>query len=238
MAPQGPHSSNELGNQQNQTSSREVLPLTPSLSSMIILPASEQSAGTSINKSSTEQRFPAKPSVRQDSESITTYDRSPNHDSVVLKLNSTRSEALEVFLNLKSDFHTYHHREVVHISYGRTSIDSLQKLYEDNKAQRDSCDLWNRWTRERFIAHCELIWPHTVSVADKTFFEAIHALHVQYDMSGSNVELQTLTDFMDIHRHYTHRTQEDNGKAIMILFGNPEKINPEKINCIRGSIRL
>ena len=33
---------------------------------------------------------------------------------------------------------------------------------------------------------------------------------------------------MNIHRHYTHRTQEDNGKAIKILL---DKINdPEKIN--------
>ena len=48
-------------------------------------------------------------------------------------------------------------------------FDSLQKLYEDNKAQRDSCDFSNRWTRERFIAHLELIWLQTVSVADKTF---------------------------------------------------------------------
>ena len=81
--------------------------------------------------------------------SITTYDRAPNHDRDVLKLDSTRSEALQVIVNLKSEFHTYHHREVVHISYERTLIDSLQMLYEDNKAERDSCDLWNRWTRER-----------------------------------------------------------------------------------------
>ena len=33
VAPQGPSLSNELGNQQGPTSSREVLPLTPSLSS-------------------------------------------------------------------------------------------------------------------------------------------------------------------------------------------------------------
>ena len=38
--PQGPSSSNELGNQQGPTSSREVLPLTPSLSSSLNLPAS------------------------------------------------------------------------------------------------------------------------------------------------------------------------------------------------------
>ena len=54
-----------------------------------------------------------------------------NHDRVVLKLNDTRSEALQVISNLKSEFHTYHHRE-------RTLIDSLQKLHKDNKAQRDS----------------------------------------------------------------------------------------------------
>ena len=142
-------------------------------------------------------------------------------------MDSTRSEALQVIANLKSEFHTYHQREVVHISYERTLIDSLQKLY-NNKAERDSCDFWNRWTRERFIAHLELIWPQTISVADKNFLEAIRDLNVQYDMSDATVELQTLTDLMDIHRHYTHRTQEDNDKAIKILL---EKINdPEKIS--------
>ena len=101
------------------------------------------------NQSSTEPRFPANQTIRQNSDSITTYDRAPNHDRVVLKLDSTRSEALQVIANLKSEFHTYHHREVVHISYERTLIDSLQKLYKDNKAERDSCDFWNRWMWER-----------------------------------------------------------------------------------------
>ena len=101
-------------------------------------------------------------------------------------------------------------------------------MYKDNKAQRDSCDFWNLWTRERFIAHVEVIWPQTVSVADKTFLEAIRDLHVQYSMSDTKIELQTFTDLMDIHRHYTHRTQEDNDKAIKILLeiiNDPEKIN-------------
>ena len=53
----------------------------------------------------------------------------------VLKLDSTRSEALQVISDLK----LYH--EVVHISYERTLIDSLQKLYKNNKAQRDSCGI-------------------------------------------------------------------------------------------------
>ena len=161
-----------------------VLPLTPSLSSSLTLPASEQSVATSTtNQSSTEPRFPANQTIRLKSDSITTYDRAPNHDRIVLKLDSTRSEALQVISNLKSEFHTYHHREVVHILYERTLIDSLQKLYQDNKAERDSCDFWNRWTRERFIAHLELIWPQTVSVADKTFLEAIRDLYDQYDMT-------------------------------------------------------
>ena len=133
-----------------------------------------------------------------------------------MKLDSTRSEALQVIANLKSEFHTYHHREVVHISYERTLIDSLQKLYKDNKAERDSCDFRNRWIRERLIAHLGLIWPQTVSVADKTFLEAIHDLHVQYGMSDATVEQQTFTDLRNIHRHYSHRTQEDNDKAIKI----------------------
>ena len=158
VAPRGPSSSNELGNQQGPTSSREVLPLTPSLSSSLTLPASEQSVATpTINQSSTEPRFPANQTIRQNSDSITTYSRAPNHDRVVLKLDSARSEVLQVIANLKFELHTYHHREVVHISYERTLIDSLQKLYKDNKAGRDSCDFWNRWTRERFIAHLELI---------------------------------------------------------------------------------
>ena len=163
--------------------SREVQPLTPSLSSSLTSPASEQSVATpTTNQSLTEPRFPANQTIRQNSDSITTYDRVPNHDRVVLKLDSTRSEALQVIANLKSEFHTYHHREVVHISYERTLIDSLQKLY------KDSCDFWNRWTRERFIAHLELIGPQTVSVADKTFLEAICDLYIQYDMSDATVE--------------------------------------------------
>ena len=47
-------------------------------------------------------------------------------------------------------------------------------------------------------------------------------------MSDAKVELQTFTDLMNTHRHYTHRTQEDKDKAIKIFL---EKINdPEKIN--------
>ena len=177
----GPSSSNELGNQQGPTSSREVQPLTPSLSSSLTLSAFEQSVATpTTNQTSTEPRFPANQTIRQNSDSITTYDRAPNHDRVVLKVDSTRSEALQVIANLKSEFHTYHHREVVHISYERTLIDSLQKLYKGSKAERDSGDFGNRWTRERFIEHLERIWPQTVSVADKTFLDAIRDLYVQY----------------------------------------------------------
>ena len=164
VALQGPSSSNELGNQQGPTSPREVLPLTPSLSSSLTLPASEQSVATPTrNQTSTEPRFPANQMIRQNSDSITTYDRAPCHDRVVLKLDSTRSEALQVIAKLKSEFHTYHHREVVHILYERTLIDSLQKLYKDNNAERDSCDFWNR--RTRGASHLERIWPQTVSVA-------------------------------------------------------------------------
>ena len=49
-----------------------------------------------------------------------------------------------------------------------------------------------------------------------------------YNMSDATVEQQTFTDLMSIHRHYTHRIQEDNDKAIKILLN---KINDsEKIN--------
>ena len=71
--------------------------------------------------------------IRQISDSITTYDRAPNHDRV-----STRFEALQIIANLKSEFYTYHHRVVVHISYERTLIDSHKKLYKINEAERDS----------------------------------------------------------------------------------------------------
>ena len=91
--------------------------------------------------------------------------------------------------------------------------------------------------RESFIiARLELIWPQTVSFADKTYLEAIRDLYVQYDMSDAKVELQTFTDLMDIHRHYTDRTQEDNGMATKIL---SEEINDlRSLIGIRGSIRL
>ena len=101
VAPQGPNPSNELENQQGPTSSREVLPLTPSLSSSLTLRASEQSVATpTTNQSSTEPRFPANQTIRQNSDSIITYDRAPNHDRVVLKLDSTRSEALQVISHI------------------------------------------------------------------------------------------------------------------------------------------
>ena len=81
-APQGPISSNKLRNQQGPASSREVLQLTPSLSSSLTLPASEQSVAIpTTNQSSTEPRFPANQTILQNSDSITTYDRAPNHDS-------------------------------------------------------------------------------------------------------------------------------------------------------------
>ena len=99
VAPPGPSSSDELG----PTSSKEVLPLTPSLSSSLTFAASEQTVATSTtNQSSTEPRLPANQTICQNSGSITTYDRAPNHDRVVLKLDSTRSEALQVIANLKS----------------------------------------------------------------------------------------------------------------------------------------
>ena len=64
VAPQGPSSSNELGNQQSPTSTREVLPLTPSLSSSLTLLASKQSVGTpTTNQTSKEPRFPAIQSI-------------------------------------------------------------------------------------------------------------------------------------------------------------------------------
>ena len=169
-----------------------------------------QTTPSSVRTSEVAPQGPSSSNEQGNQQGPTTYNRAPNRDGVVLKLNSTRSEALQVISNLKSKFHTNHHREVVHISYERTLIDSLQKLYENNKAERDSCDFWNRWTRERFIAHLELIWPQTVCVAEKSFLEAIRDLHVQYAMSDAKVELQTFTDLMNIHRHYTHRTQEDN----------------------------
>ena len=55
VAPPGPRPSNELGNQQGPTSSREVQLLTPRLSSSLTLPVSEQSMATpTTNQSSTE----------------------------------------------------------------------------------------------------------------------------------------------------------------------------------------
>ena len=84
VTPPGPSSSNVLGNQQGPTSSGEVQPLTPSLSSSLTLPASEQSVATpTTNQSSSESRFPANQTIRQNSDSITTYDRAPNYDRVV-----------------------------------------------------------------------------------------------------------------------------------------------------------
>ena len=56
VAPQGLSSSNELRNQQGPTSSREVLPLTPSLSSSLTLPASEQSVATTTTNQSVIER--------------------------------------------------------------------------------------------------------------------------------------------------------------------------------------
>ena len=56
--------------------------------------------------------------------------------------------------------------------------------------------------------------------------QTIRDLHVQYDMSDAKVELQTFSDLMEIHRYYAHHTQEDNGKAIIILLvkiNNPVK---------------
>ena len=94
LARQGHHSSNGQGNQQSQTFFREVLQPTLSLSSFVTLPASKKSADTPTNQSSTEPQLPANPSIRQNSESIKTYDRPTNHDRVVLKLDSTRSEAV------------------------------------------------------------------------------------------------------------------------------------------------
>ena len=233
VAPQGPSSSNELGNQQGPTSSREVLPLIPSLSSSLTLPASELSVATpTTNQSSTEPRFPANQTLCQNSDSITTYDRAPNHDRVVLKLDSTRSEALQIIANLKSEFHTYHPREVVHISYERTLIDSLQKLYKDNKAEHDSSDFWNRWTRKRFIAHLELIWPQTVSVADKTFLEAIRDLYVQYDMSDATVEQQTFADLMNIPRLFRRIMMR------LLRFSWIRSMIQRKLIGIRGSTKL
>ena len=101
VAPKGPSSSNEQRNQQGPTSSREVPPLTPNLISLVTLPLSEQSVGTPTNLSSLEPRFSANQSIQQNSDSITTYDRAPNHDRVVLKLDSTRSEALQVISNFR-----------------------------------------------------------------------------------------------------------------------------------------
>ena len=64
VVPPGPSSSNELGNQQGPTSSREVPPLTTSLSSSLTLPASEQILATpTTNQSSTEPRFPANQTI-------------------------------------------------------------------------------------------------------------------------------------------------------------------------------
>ena len=59
-------------------------------------------------------------------------------------------------------------------------------------------------------------------MADKTFLESIRDLYIQYDMSDATVEQQAFTDLMDIHQHYTNRTEEDNDKAIKILL---DKIN-------------
>ena len=148
---------------------------------------------------------------------------------VVLKLDNTRSEALQVIANLKSEFHTYRHREVVHISYERTLIDSLQKLYKDNKAELDSCNFWNRWTRERFIAHLELIWPQTVSVADKTFLEAIRDLYVPYDMSDATVEQQTFGITLTVLRRIMVR---------LLRFSWIRSMIQRKLIGIRGSTKL
>ena len=109
----------------------------------------------------------------------------PYKSSRTRNLNFTHITIVRSFILHISYFIFHISYFIFHISYERTLIDSLQKLYKDNKADRDSCDFWNRWTRERFIEHLERIWPQTVSVADKTFIEAIRDLYVQYNTSDA-----------------------------------------------------
>ena len=159
-----------------------------SLSSSVTSQASKHRAKPQPSHSSKEQRLPHNRQIRQTSEYVTTYDRVPIIDRVILKSESTRSDALQVISNLKSEFHTHHHREVAHISPECSFIDHLRLLYTDDKARRDKFNEWCSWLSDRFVLRLEQIWPQTVNVADKTFLEAIRDLHLQHNYCLSRVE--------------------------------------------------
>ena len=93
-----------------------------SLSSLVTSQAFEQRAEPQPSHSFNKQRLPVNQQMGQPIEYITTYDRVPIHDRVILKSDTTSSYALQIIANLKSEFHTYHHREVVHISYEPPAI--------------------------------------------------------------------------------------------------------------------
>ena len=81
-----------------------------SLSSLVTSQAFEQRAEPQPSHSFNKQRLPVNQQMGQP------------HDRVILKSDTTSSYALQIIANLKSEFHTYHHREVVHISYEPPAI--------------------------------------------------------------------------------------------------------------------
>ena len=74
-------------------------------------------------------------------------------------------------------------------------------------------------TEERFIAHLELIWPQTVSVADKTFLEAIRDLYVQFKQS--NIRNRTIELLEKNPDKIIWKRLSNNWSAIDLIEKNP-----------------
>ena len=145
-----------------------------------------------------------------------------------VSFNTTRAEVLQIIANLRSVFSTYHHSECIAVEYRETFLDQLQLHYKTDATMRDSCEEWQDWGVDKFIANLEALWPQNPEPTDMTFLQAVKAWKFCYDISDESIVKNSCSELLQIHSRYGVREEGDDAQAVKLL---REKLNvPDKTN--------
>ena len=97
-------------------------------------------------------------------ETVKQYAPGPSSTILVLTRGSSRKQVKQVFANIQSPLHGYHHRETIDIAYASEFQNLLMILYPRDEAKRNSCRLWHDWSPALF---CECASEPSVPRCEK-----------------------------------------------------------------------
>lgn len=143
----------------------------------------------------------------------------PGSKLLQLKSTSTRSDILQICVNMGSKFHNYDIGDVVPIDQ-RTQLKlRFKELFLDDRNMRDMCDFWLTWPRVTFCTMLDLAYPDTSTTISgaRTFLEKISQVVVQGSVESKDLENTLVNDLEIILLQHTDRTAEMELEAVKLL---------------------